>query len=124
MFDAQTIQMQGATATELYSPWFPRGGDYGLFTLEVVKMSETGSSLVLSVQMFHKNSDEPGNGLDVGSAFTRDGSQVTGSPRVTSDITAGFEELVRYKFTLSRTGGSGTNWAVFRMLAPIWYDKV
>jgi hypothetical protein len=36
---------------------------------------------------------------------------------------AGFKELVRYKFILSG-GTSGTSWATFRMLSPVWYDKV
>jgi hypothetical protein len=125
MFDAQTIQMQGATSTDLYSPWFPRGGDYGLFTLEAIKMSTTSSALVLTVQMVSKNTSEPGDGANVGSSFNRDGSQIATTPRITSDVTTtGFEELVRYKFTLSNASGSGTNWAVFRMLAPVWYDKV
>jgi hypothetical protein len=124
MFDAQTIQMQGATATDLYSPWFPRGGDYGLFTLEVAKMSSTNAALTMSVQMLHKNSDDTGDGTAVGSAFTRLGSNYVATPRVTSDITAGFKELVRFKFTLSYSGGSGTNWATFRTMQPVWYDKV
>lgn len=125
MFDAQTIQMNGNTSTVLYSPWFPRGGDYGLFTLEVAAMSSTSSTtLSLAVQLVQKNSDLPGDGANVGSAFSRAGNVWSGTPRLTSDITAGFEELVRYKFTLSDASGSGTSWATFRMLAPVWYDKV
>ena len=124
MFDAQTIQMQGATSTVLLSPWFPRGGDYGLFTLEVAKMSSTSSSQSLEVQLVHKNTSDAGEGSDVGSPLTIAGDDWSGVPRLTADITAGFKELVRYKFTLAYSGGSGTNWATFRMLAPAWYDKV
>ena len=124
MFDAQTIQMQGTTSTDLFSPWFSRGGDYGLFTLEVIKMSTTSADLILTVQMVQKNTSVTGNGTNVGSSFNRNGSHIASTPRITSDITAGFEELVRYKFTLSNASGSGTNWAVFRMLSPMWYDKV
>lgn len=126
MFDSQTIQCQGTTATTVYSPWFPRGGDYGIFTVEVASFSASHANFSLSVQMIHKNSDEVGDtgsgGGTVGSAFS---VVSTGGPRTSSDITAGFKELVRYKFTLQYiTTGTGTNWAIFRMLPPIWYDAV
>jgi hypothetical protein len=129
MFDAQTIQMQGTTATEQYSPWFPRGGDYGLFTLEVTAVGGGGTP-TLTVEMYHKNSSETGDGaLAAGNmSFAR-----TTTGRTTVDFAnaagsspafGGFEELVRYKFRISGGASSVTTWATFRMLAPIWYDKV
>ncbi|MCC6268873.1 MAG: hypothetical protein IT300_14995, partial [Dehalococcoidia bacterium] len=121
MYDAQTLQCTDTTATTVYSPWFPRGGDYGIFTLELVSMSSTSANLSLSVQLVSKNTSETGDGANVGSAISRTGSN--GAGRSQGDITAGFEELVRYKFTLQLSTGSGVNWAVFRMLAPVWYDK-
>jgi hypothetical protein len=130
MFDSQTIQMQGTTTTELYSPWFPRGGDYGLFTLEVTAIG--GSSPSLTVTLVHKNSSDTGNGDPTagsgGGNITR-----TTAGRTTFDYAAGigssptfagFEELVRYKYTLSGGASNITSWATFRMLAPAWYDKV
>ena len=122
MFDAQTLQCTDNAATTVFSPWFPRGGDYGIFTLELVSISSNSANLSLAVQLVNKNSSETGNGDNIGSAITRTGSN--GAGRSQGDITAGFEELVRYKFTLQLSSGSGTNWAVFRMLAPVWYDKV
>jgi hypothetical protein len=124
MFDSQTIQMQGTTATELYSPWFPRGGDYGLFTLEVTGIAGSGTPK-LKVALVQKNASSPGDGTAItGVTFER-----TTTGRTTVDFAngagslTGFLELVRYKFTI-QYGTSGTSWATFRMLAPVWYDKV
>ncbi len=124
MYDAQTMQCTDAATTVVYSPWFPRGGDYAMLTLEVAAMSSASSSFSLTVQMIHKNASDVGDGSTVGSTFSRSGNQIATAPRVTSDLTNGFKELVRYKFTLQFSGGSGVNWAIFRMLAPIWYDAV
>ena len=137
MFDAQTIQMQGTTSTDLYSPWFPRGGDYGLFTLEVaaIKSGDGNGTVTLKAVLFQKNASETGDGtVAAGGAsgeISRTSAQGAGRPSVdysnglgTSPTFGGFEELVRYKFTLSGSGTGGTSWATFRMLAPVWYDKV
>lgn len=124
MFDGQSIQCTDTNATTVLSPWFPRGGDYGLFTLEVAKMSSTSANLSLSVQMLHKDSSDTGDGTAVGSPWTITGSAADSAPRSTSNITAGFKELVRYKITLQLSTGSGVNWTIFRMLPPVWYDAV
>ena len=122
MYDAQNLQCTDTAATVVYSPWFPRGGDYGLFTIELIAISGSSANLSLSTQLMHKNASETGDGVSVGSAIIRTAS--AGAGRYSSDITAGFKELVRYQFTLQLSSGSGTNWAVFRTLAPTWYDKV
>ena len=129
MFEAQTITAHDDTATELYSPWMPRGGDYGLFTLEIAALGAAGTSVTLEVEMVHKDSDTPGDGTDIDSlSISR-----TATGRETVDFGAGegspgfggFEELVRYKFTLTPSAStSGTSWATFRMLSPVWYDAV
>ena len=131
MFDAQTIQLQGTgsanPSTVVYSPWFSRGGDYGIFTLEVIKMSGTTSAFKLKVEFVHKNTSDTGDGGNpiASTDITIDGSE---SPtREQKDVTAGFKELVRYKYTLTTTDSPATTttmWAVFRMLSPVWYDKV
>ena len=134
MFDSQTIQMQGTTATDLYSPWFPRGGDYGLFTIEVaaIKSGDGNGTVTLKAVLVHKNTSETGNG-DVAAGGANGEISRTSAGRTTVDYSnglgtsptfGGFEELVRYKFTLSGSGTGGTSWATFRMLAPVWYDKV
>ena len=128
MFDAQTIQMQGTTSTVVYSPWFPRGGDYGLFTLEVAVIGGAGTP-TLSVALFHKNTSETGDG----SLATTLSFSLTSATRTSVDFSngagssptfGGFKELVRYKFTLSGGSANITSWATYRMLAPVWYDKV
>ena len=128
MFDAQTIQMQGTTSTDVYSPWFPRGGDYGLISLEVAVIGGAGTP-TLAVALFHKNTSDTGDGsLATTLSFSR-----TAAGRTSVDFSngagasptfAGFKELVRYKFTLSGGAVNITSWATFRMLAPVWYDKV
>jgi hypothetical protein len=137
MFDAQTINLQGTgsanPSTVVYSPWFSRGGDYGLFTVEGLKFSNTADDhLKLKVDMVHKPVSEPGNGDDIAnSTFSVAGNAAT--TRVTMDMSTavsgftGFKELVRYKFTLTTTDSPATTvglWAIFRMFAPVWYDKV
>ncbi len=137
MFDSQTIQIQGTTSTVLFSPWFPRGGDYGIFTVEVTSMGFTtggGVELKLSVAMFTKNTSDPGdpaNPAAGGVALTDFARTTTGRTSVdfkynygTSPAFPGFLELVRYRFTLSGTSTTNTSWATFRMLPPIWYDNV
>lgn len=133
MFDSQTIQMVGTTSTVLYSPWFPRGGDYGLFTLEVAAIQPGGGSgLKLTAVLLHKNASDPGDG-SAAVGGTAGNIERTSAGRTTIDYTkdigsspafGGFKELVRYQFTLSGSSTTGTSWATFRMLAPVWYDKV
>ena len=131
MFDSQTIQMQGTTSTVLYSPWFPRGGDYGIFTLELVGVGGSGTP-TLTIALLHKNASDPGDGDP---AATGSGSTIsrTTAGRTSLDLAAGtggtsamvgFKELVRYQFTISGGATNITSWATFRMLAPVWYDKV
>jgi len=133
MFDAQTINLRAdgtpTPSTSFYSPWFPRGGDYGIFTVEVAKFSDSSSSnLKLSVDLAQKNSATPGSGTDMTlTGFEVAGNATGASLRDSKDVTDGFLELVRYKFTLSCSGTPTTGtqfWATFRMLAPVWYDKV
>jgi hypothetical protein len=127
MFDSQTIQMQGLTSTVLFSPWFPRGGDYGAFTLEV---SAVSGGATLAVALISKNTSEPGDGgvpvtiltfqRNVVGRTTVDFANGSG----TGPVFGGFKELVRYRFTLSGGAVATTSWATFRMLSPVWYDKV
>jgi len=38
--------------------------------------------------------------------------------------TAALRELVRYQYTVQSTGIGATDWVLFRMLAPVWFDTV
>jgi hypothetical protein len=126
MLASQTIPTQGDQETILLSPWFPRGGDYGLFTLEVTAIGGTGTP-TLTVTMVVKDSDEAGEGTEyTGLSIARtsvgrttvDFANGAGSPAF-----GGFKQMVRYRFKLSG-GSTGTTWVTFRMLAAVWYDKV
>lgn len=131
MYNAQTIQLQGnglsPPSTVFYSPWFPRGGDYGIFTLEVAKMSDAASTFSLKVEFVHKNTSDPGDGGNPISAMDITIAGNASVWRAQKDVTTGFKELIRYKFTLATTttpAATTTMWATYRMLAPVWYDKV
>ena len=65
MFEAQLLIAKDS-AYEVYSPWFPRGGDRAIFTGEVVELN----GAVLEVKAYTKKSNEEGNGSDVTSATT------------------------------------------------------
>ena len=129
MFDSQTIQKYGTSPdTVIYSPWFPRGGDYGLFTLEVAAVG--GTSPLLKVALVQKNSSIAGDGTAIGTGTVS--FELGSAGRITVDFKAaiggtsfaGFEELVRYRFTLSGGATAVTSWVTFRMLGTTWYDKV
>lgn len=87
MFDSQTMQMQGAVSTTLLSPWFPRGGDYGLFTLEVTSVGAGGGTVTLTAKLRHKNASDTGDGSDVGGSITSLNRSTAG--RTTVDFSNG-----------------------------------
>lgn len=129
MIDAQTLVTTGAgtSSVTLFSPWFPRGGDYATFTAEVAAIAGTGAKL--TVRAFHKNADETGDGTDVDTTTKIELTAASTPPRQSatwpvqeSSTQKGFEQLVRYQFKLEAT--SGTAYATFRMLSPIWFDNV
>ena len=119
MFEAQLL-IQGST---VFSPWFPRGGDNVTATLEVVEIS----SATLKVELFTKNSEDAGNGSNADSAGTPISISATATGRTSATwsqpttSTVSIKEMVRYKFTVT---GTGTNWVLFRMLPPVWFDSV
>ena len=79
MFQAQYL-FEG---TEVYSPWMPRGGDHMRASVDVIKMTGTGTQ-TLKIQV----------------------------------------RLVRYEFSYNTTGNASTDYVLFRMLDPVWYDAV
>jgi hypothetical protein len=117
-----TLIFQGTT---VFSPWFPRGGDFVTVTAELI--AKSGGTL--KIELFHKNANDPGDGANVDTAGTPKSitfNNPTPPVRTSTDwaksaTIAGLKELVRYKFTMT---GSGSEWMLFRMLPPVWYDKV
>lgn len=116
MFQAQLLM----SGTDVYSPWFKRGGDGLRATLDFV--AQSGGN-VLTVRAFTKNEADTGDGTDAISAVTITASTTPG--RFTSEwlstVSTGLKELVRYKFSLANTA---SGWALFRMLPPVWFDAV
>ena len=127
MFEAQLLMADINNDVEVFSPWFPRGGDNALFTLDLVQSDEAGTaSLQLEVKAFTKNLEVPGDGADSisGTRITVTSSDTRKSETWLSTSSSGFDELVRYKFILSATGDDGAVWVLFRMLPPSWFDSV
>lgn len=124
MLVPQSLYSTGSSLTAVYSPWFPRGGDYGRFQIQVPQMSSTASTLILGVQMYHKNTGEPGDGVAVGTIAQISGNLLATTHQFHFEVTDGFKELVRYVFGLISVGGSGTSWARFKVLRPTWFNKL
>lgn len=121
MFDAQLLFPGAAgAALSFYSPWFPRQADNLRVTVDVVGRV----SSQLTVRVFTKNNEDTGDGTDadVGTSIV---ASATGraSAEWTSG-TAGLKEMVRYKYTVQSTGTGATDWVLFRMLSPVWFNTV
>jgi len=120
MFDAQLL-FPGAspgTGIKVYSPWFPRQGDSLRATAELVHVN----GATLKVTVFSKNTEDTGDGTnaDAGTTIT-----LAAAGRTTAEWTSGtatLKELVRYRFEV--TGTLVSDWVLFRMLAPVWFDSV
>lgn len=120
MFDAQTI----FGGTTVYSPWFPRGGDYLRATVEAIKLTAAG----LEVRVFTKKQEDTTSGADVdSSASGKIATTGTTAGQIIThewgpDTGNGINELVRYEF--KNTASSSSDWILFRMLPPVWFDAV
>jgi len=119
MFDGQLL-IQGST---VYSPWFKRGGDSVRITVDVLEIS----GATLKVELFTKKADDAGDGSNADSQGTPTNITRTTVGRGTTTewdqsvtATISLYDLVRYKFTVT---GSSTDWVLFRMLEPQWYDS-
>jgi hypothetical protein len=118
MFDAQLLfpGSSPATGIKVYSPWFPRQGDSLRATAEMVHVN----GATLKVTVFTKNPEDTGDGTnaDAGTTIT-----LAAAGRSTAEWTSGtatLKELVRYRFEV--TGTLVSDWVLFRMLAPVWFD--
>lgn len=123
MFDAQLLFPGSSPETGIiiFSPWFPRGGDHLRATLEVAQIN----GATIKVEVFTKNTEDGGDGQDADNTF---GTNITTNVigRTTqewySSGNIALKELVRYRYTV--TGSNVSDWVLFRMLAPIWFDAV
>ena len=91
-----------------------------LATLDLISLTGNGR---LKVQVFTKNTEDPGDGTDADAGVSID----TSTPGRTTEkwevgISPGLSELCRYKFSI--VGGAAGDRAFFRMLPPVWFDSV
>lgn len=138
MFIGQTLTAENAydesgtptiTANQsiVYTPWFPRGGDAGQFTTEVIAISQPsndGSNMsrpTLEMTVETKNSEQKDS-----AATSKGSASLDTSPAdmvVEASNASGLLELVRVKFRLYDSDGASilrTYYAVFRLLNPSW----
>jgi hypothetical protein len=113
MFEAQLLYGATSPGLQVYSPWFPRRGDNAIFTIDFINGAAT-----VKVEVFSKAAAEPGDGTQVTGSFTASSSS---SPPQVSGSFSGFKELVRYRYSVT---DASTKFALFRMLAPVWWDTV
>lgn len=123
MFQAQMLTATGvANAADIFSPWFPRGGDNMICTVEILSLPNT-SPTGLTVEVWTKAKSDVGDG---GGALTNTASTTSfGSTstvgRYSATYAANLNELIRYKFKPGTTEGK---WVLFRMLPPSFFDTV
>lgn len=112
MFQAQLLIRPSTSDLSVYNPWFNRGGDYLRTTLDPVGLQ----GATLTVKVLITNRQDSGDGVEI------EGTSIVGTTvgRSTAEW-GGLEELVRYEFTVGTASG---NWALFRMLDPVWFDGV
>ena len=116
MFQAQILMNSESTA--VYSPWQERGGDNVIWPIEVVNEALAGTDARFEVQVFHKNSDDTGDGVAVGSSIAFEDPGI-----LHLDVTAGLKEMVRLKFSFNENA-TADSWVLFRALSAVFYDAV
>ncbi|MBK8977628.1 MAG: hypothetical protein IPM29_17095 [Planctomycetes bacterium] len=123
MYDSQILIAKSA-AYSVYSPWFPRSGDYLTVTLEVTAVD----GAEIKVEVFTKNREDSGDGDNAQTGTLNITRSTIGiqsetwrsGPGSGSSTNATLDELVRYKFTITTT--TPGKWIAFRMLPPVWFD--
>lgn len=112
--NTQIVALNTSAQTYL-TPWFPKGADNGVFTLE--KILDTLSGTAFQVRVFTKNREDEGSAPGTAKGtFT-----VLGSSAFYEVNCTGLLDLVRFeiKFTAA-SAGQGVN---YRFLPPTWYDS-
>lgn len=115
MIDAQLLAADAATTTKVWGEWFPRRADNAIFTLEVAAIELPGDG-GFTVQVYHKNREDSGDGSVIAPSMS-----LTAIGRTASTI-EGLKELVRYRYELANESDAAAAWALSRMLAANWYD--
>ena len=87
--------------------------------------TSTGVDPKLTVKVFTKTSDEAGDGDDSSTSTALEATATGQADQewVAESLTPGLEDLCRYKFTFAKNDGN-SDFVLFRMLAPVWFDAV
>ena len=110
--------------TDVYfSPWFSRGGNKATFVCDLIATAGLDD---LSIQVQTKKAeDDDANSTDVGgtesiSLGTINTQIAFQRGETLSGVSQGFEQLVRFKYSLTASSGETAGWAHFRMLNASW----
>lgn len=126
MLIGDSIHANSGETKTYYSPWFPRGGNGGNFSCQVIAQGHL-ASFEITVQT--KNSEQPDasahsytaqviamNDYQVTTWFRGDDTNASGvNPGSTAQ---GMLELVRFKYVV--VGDLDAGYAHFRMMVPAW----
>jgi hypothetical protein len=108
--------------TTVFSPWFPRQADMLRVTAELIALS---GSPTLTIELYTKNAEDPGNGLPVDEGveiqLSSPGRSTVEWKTVVSE--EGVQQLLRFRYTVT-TGEETQAWALFRLLPACWFDAV
>lgn len=98
--------------------WIPRGGDHLRQAVESVANSESQ----LTIELWHKNRDEAGNGT----LYSGPSIYFSDNTGIETAEWTGLKELIRFQLTLSPLGESSTRggWILFRFLQPVWFESL
>lgn len=116
LIDVDYMPFRASQATTVFTPWMLRAADNLRVAVEVVAMGADNCELL--VQAMHRNIDEVGDGVAIGSPI-KIGS--VGRSAVTE--CTGLKELVRFRITADEAGTGLDGWFLFRVLDPVWFDS-
>jgi hypothetical protein len=117
MLQGQWILVGAEGTTVLFTEWFDRQQTNAVMTYEVVQLIGTPT---LTVDVYHKNRDEVGNGAQVSVSWTTSNGMTYGDAE-------NLEEMIRFKVSLEATAslaaGAAIEAAFLRILMPTWFDS-
>ena len=124
MFDGQLVfpGPNPQVPYRLFGPWMTESPRLGMMTVDVGAIS---GPAVVEIELFTKNTEDAGDGTNADAmAATMIVANAIGRQTVEwfSAGNIALKELVRYRFSV--TGNAQTDWILFRMLSPVWFDSV
>ena len=116
--------LQGYTGV-YFSPWFPRGGNAAIFQFDMI-VAYNMSSVTVDIETKNtEDDDKDASSLKtetISSPSSGTRTRIEAGANLGASATAGFKELVRYKYALAATSGRG-GFIHYRMLTPAWLSN-